>query len=248
MSGLKVLYFDIETSPIQGAVWQLYDANVFHVFRESHITMIGWKWGHQKKTNCFALPDYKNFKKDETDDSALIEHFFEVVEEADVTVAHNSPFDWKTLIAQATIHDIQVPPIQKLCTLQMARKGKYTSKKLDYLAKRFGLAGKIKTDKDLWIGVFDNDPKAWADMIKYCKQDVKVLQGVHERLAKNADITAYYDEGCPTCGSKLGFKKDGVHRTKQGSRYQRYRCKFKSCDKVMLGRKMLGKTEYKVTV
>jgi len=62
---------------------------------------------------------------------------------------------------------------------------KFNSNRLDYIAQYLGVGGKTSTSYDLWKDiVLKNDKKAMNTMVLYCKNDVEILQKVHEKLLK----------------------------------------------------------------
>ena len=65
-------------------------------------------------------------------------------------------------------------------TLKLSRsKFKFNSNKLDYIAKYLGMGEKIKTEFGLWKDiVLNKDKDAMAKMVKYCQQDVRLLEKV----------------------------------------------------------------------
>jgi DNA-directed RNA polymerase subunit RPC12/RpoP len=112
------------------------------------------------------------------------------------------------------------PQYTTIDTLKQARSTfRFNSNKLDYIANFLGIGSKLETGFGLWRDiVLHNDKKALASMIKYCKNDVVILEKVFNHLSsyvphKTHRGVALYDDrnSCPHCGSKhINMNK---HRT-----------------------------------
>ena len=85
---MKIAYIDIETAPSLGYVWQMWEADVLKIEKEWYIMSFAVKWDNDK-TKCYALPDFKNYKKNPEDDSELVKKLWEVFNDADIVVGHN---------------------------------------------------------------------------------------------------------------------------------------------------------------
>jgi len=102
------------------------------------------------------------------------------------------------------------PKYTTIDTLKIARsKFRFNSNKLNYIAKFLGIGQKIHTDLDLWKNIMLNKDKAALDkMVKYCKNDVILLEKVFSHLNTHIEPKTHYgvinnnDRGsCPECGS-----------------------------------------------
>jgi hypothetical protein len=116
----------------------------------------------------------------------MIGKFLEVAEEADELVAHNgNHFDLKWFNTQCLAHGYTpLTEPKTVDTLAMARKHFYlNSNRLDYIAKFLFGKGKDSPNYDVWKRiVLDNYPAALAEMVDYCKQDVRLLERVYDRI------------------------------------------------------------------
>lgn len=90
-TGPKILFLDIETSPIIMASWELRPPNASSVWveRDTFILCFAYKWAHEKKTHCLSLPDYPLYKKNKRSDKALAADIWKLLDEADCVIAHN---------------------------------------------------------------------------------------------------------------------------------------------------------------
>jgi len=178
----KVLIYDIETSPNIGWFWRAgYKQNIQpnQIVKERAIICVSYKW--QGEDEVYNLTWDKN-----QCDKFLIEQFVEVLNEADLIVAHNGDnFDLKWLKTRALFHRIpMLPNYKQFDTLKVAKSKLYlNSNRLDYISKFLGFEGKIQTTPDLWNKVVMlNDRNAMKDMLDYCDEDVRQLENVYNEL------------------------------------------------------------------
>ena len=179
----RILIFDIETSPNIGWFWRAgYKLNIQpnQIIKERAIICISYRWKGEKEVYNLAWDS-------EQDDKFMLEQFIEVMNEADLLVAHNGDrFDLKWIKTRALFHGINTMLIDypSLDTLKLAKKKfNFNSNRLDYIAKFLGFEGKIKTTGELWNNVcIQNDREALKEMIAYCDEDVVQLEKVYDAL------------------------------------------------------------------
>jgi len=208
---LKVLFFDVETCPVLAWIWR--SGNKISVQHDQikkgqrfNIICICWKWNDNKQ--IYSL-DWGIKTQDST---KMIADFTKEIEKADIVVAHNGDrFDIKQVNTQRLLNK-QEPinwPTSEDTLKQFRKYFAFPSYKLDYLSKVLGSAGKDKMDFQDWIDIVEGkDPKALAKMIKYCKQDVRLLEKVFDsakvffKPKMNAGIALGNGRfACPRCGS-----------------------------------------------
>jgi uncharacterized protein YprB with RNaseH-like and TPR domain len=205
----KIAFFDIETSPIMGWTWGMYEQNVIDIKVPWHMLSFAWKWQGQKKIKTYALPDYPSYKKNPEDDSALVKDLWALFDQADILIAHNGDkFDIKKANARFLKHGLPPPtPFKSIDTLKIARnKFAFSSNRLNDLGAHFGLGRKMPhTGWDLWKKCLSGDPKAWQTMRRYNARDVELLEAVYLKLrawGAHPNLNAYTDHGgCPVCNS-----------------------------------------------
>lgn len=229
----KVLLFDIENSPLITANWGLYDQNAVWMVQDWHLLCFSYKWDGQKKVHNKSLPDYATYKKDRTNDRELVKDLWKLFDEADIIVAHNGDrFDIRKANAKFIEHGLPVPSGYKTVdTLKIARKvGAFTQNRLDYLADKLGVGRKLQTGGyTLWQDCMAGDEKAWKKMIRYCNQDIRVLDGVYQKIkawhTSFPDMTLYTGKRghCKQCQSPR-LEKRGFEYLKVKV-FQRLRCK-----------------------
>lgn len=236
--GARVLFIDIETAPILMASWSMRspEAGAVYVLRDTYILMASYKWSHERTVKTVSLPDFPRYKRHRHDDKDLCGHLRNLLDTADIVVAHNGDsFDIKKIRSRFMVHGFSPPsPFKTIDTLKIARSAKFDSAKLDNIGRYLGEGRKIPhTGAALWQGcVEDGDPKAWRIMRRYCKQDTALLERVYHRLkpwaVTHPDMRLYTgSDGCPKCEStnvqrrgtmvKLSTKRHRFHCQDCGS-------------------------------
>ena len=213
---MKVLLWDIETAPIQACVWGLFQQDIHHdsIIHDWFVICASYKWLDEKEVHAVSVG--KKFR----DDKKVIQALYQVLCEADVIVGHNGDaFDLKKFNARAIFHGLPpIPHKQTVDTLKTARRHfKFTSNRLDYLGQFLGVGKKMDTPKGLWMRALFGDREAIDTMVRYCKQDVLLLEKVYHKLRPhmrnhpNHNLYSPKEEKCcPKCGNerlrKSGFK------------------------------------------
>jgi DNA polymerase III, epsilon subunit and related 3''-5'' exonucleases len=237
---MKVLLFDIETAPLLGYAFGLYEQNILHVVRDSFMLCFAYKELGRPGVICKSLRDYSLYKKDKFDDRELVKELHAALESADILIAHNGDaFDIK--VANARFIKNGLGPVSEkisIDTLKEARKRfRFSSNKLDDLAQYAKIGKKKETGKALWIDCINGDIKAWKKMEEYNIHDVKLLEGVYTWLRPymkshpNLNVISGTATKCPACLSS-DHVKDGYKYSNNGV-YQKYRCK--GCGKPFIG-------------
>lgn len=249
----RILIFDIETSPIKAWVWNRWKQNVYLEQTISEWFMICWsaKWLGSEYTMSDCLRPEEIIKED---DSRIVKQIWELLNEADIVVAHNGDcFDLPKLNSRFIVHGL-VPPTtySSIDTKKVAKHVfGFSSNKLDALATYFGIENKIETSFELWKDCLEGNAEALSYMEKYNVKDVEILEEVYLHLRpyiKNhpniANITSV--AGCASCGSqKLELVKDHYYYTGV-SKFYLYRCK--DCGALVRGRKNLAKKVSTISV
>lgn len=179
----KILIFDIEKMYAKAAIWQTGKQYVGHhqLLDNSRIICICYKWLGEKTVH--SLTWNKN-----RCDKTMLRKFNKIAGEADFLVAHNGEnFDVKELRTAIAIRGLadawcETPVIDTLKDYR--RMFRFDSNRLDTLGQKFAGSGKDKMVFQDWIDVDNGDQAALKKMVKYCKQDVKLLEKVYKRLEK----------------------------------------------------------------
>lgn len=225
------MLLDIETAPSLGWVWGKWEQNVIDFKRDWYMLSYAYKWSTEKKVTAVGLIDFPTtFASNLENDTQLVKSLWNLLDEADIVVAHNGDsFDLAKINTRFLIHKLSPPSLYKTVdTLKIARKiFAFDSNKLDDLCHYLGLGRKLPhTGFHLWKGCMTGDPKAWAMMKKYNGHDVELLEKVYYRLRPWATTHPNVNQGaidaCPKCGSKH-IQHRGFSYTRFSEK-QRYQC------------------------
>jgi len=226
-----VLYYDIETKPLQAWLWSPGKQFVNHkqlVKQHSRygIICVTYCWNDDRPAQCI------DWGYEEQDTARVVREFDKVIRQADHIIGKNNKrFDDKMINAARMLEGL--PPMPSWASTnddleqQMRRFFRLPSQSLDYISNQLGLGGKIKMEMQDWIDIVEknsNGEKALAKMIKYGKKDVVDTRSLWYRLEKY--IEPKFNEhlgGCEDCGS-FNRKKSGFAYSAAGKR-QRYTCK-----------------------
>lgn len=227
----SILVLDIETAPDVVWTWGVYQANAISVKEHWYVLSFAAKWVGQSKVIVRGLCDYPDYDPSENDDSQLLRELWDLLERADVVVAHNgASFDVRKLNARFIDLGFDPPPPYKVIDTKrdLKRVAWFSSNKLDWLSKQFKLGEKIPTDFSLWEGCMTGKKDAWKKMLEYNKHDVVLTEKLYHKIAPwidqpNANIFTKGDR-CPNmaCGSTHLVKR-GIYAAKTRT-YQRYLC------------------------
>jgi len=225
-TGPKVLYFDIET----------YGGLKAHM---SEVSMIGYKWAHEKETHVISGFDFpKEFKKDFADDKPVLKAFSALVEQADVIIAHyGQKFDRCFINSRIEKHGL--PPLKPVRLIDTWRISKdnfaLQGNSLNVLLKFFNAPDqKVDLTYEEWRKVQRGDLKSLKKLRDHCRNDVAGMAWIFENHLSH--YTNYlpnhnlYKKGeenvCPHCGSKEIMKKGFVYtRTAVNQQYQCKSCR-----------------------
>jgi hypothetical protein len=234
--GPKVLVFDIETAPILGYVWKLWDNDLALNQVESDWYILSWsaKWLNDPESKVMYM-DQRNAKNIE-DDKKLLKKIWHLLDEADIVITQNGKsFDHKKLNARFILNGFQPPSSYKhIDTKLIAQKHfGFTSNKLEYMSDKLCTKyKKLKHGKfsgfEMWKQCLAGNLEAWKEMEIYNKHDVLALEELYRKLIpwdNGVNFNLYHDDCTNTCkcGSSL-FIKNGFYYTSSG-KYQKYRCK-----------------------
>lgn len=232
--GAKVLFFDIETSPILGNVWSLWQQNVGlnQIAQDWYVLSWAAKWQHEDK----VMYQDKRASWDSEDDSELLEGIWKLLDEADIVVGQNSKrFDEKKLNARFVLNGMKPPSTYRsVDTLEIAKRHfGFTSNKLEYmsdkLCKRYK---KLKHGKfagfELWKECLRGNTEAWDEMEDYNIHDVLALEELYDVLKpwyrSHPNMNIYTDTEDVSCVCGAGeWVHNGYHYTNV-SKFDRFRC------------------------
>ena len=218
---LKVLFFDIETSPMVTYAWSPYTKYLgpHQIIHDPFMLSWAAKW---RGSNTVLSQRLEPGEAVNRNDQRIVSGLAGLVRDADIIVCHNSDkFDVPTLNWRVIQMDLEpLGPKKTIDTLKLSKKSFRTPyHRLDELAKRLGVGEKIETDFQLWRDCMDGNLLALKEMDKYCRHDVEILEAVFERFLPHVKglprlVDAGWDgqECCPTCGSTHLWNR-GYYRT-----------------------------------
>jgi len=230
----KIILIDIETSPLTTYTWSAFEDNALKILEFSKIMSVAYKDLHSPTVSCKAVADYKGYKKGEINDEKLVREIWEVLDKADIVIAHHGDrFDLPKLNSRFVYYGLTAPSYYKsIDTKKIAsRYFKFDSNSLNNLSAYLSLGAKAETGGfSLWDKCIQGDKDAWKKMKAYNVYDVVLLEKVYLTLRPfmenhpNLNIISGSTEAhaCHTCQSKNTVKQ-GFKITVTGKK-QRYQC------------------------
>lgn len=224
----KILFFDLETSPIKSAVWSLWNNNVGlnQIFNDWYLLSYCAVWADSNE------PMYKD-KRDSAhteDDKELLKDLWKLLDEADFVVGHNiRKFDVKKLNARFILNGFTKPSTFRMIdTLEIAKESfAFTSNKLEYLTDKLCNQHKKSTHGkfagfNLWSECLKGNQEAWQEMEEYNIMDVLSNRELYEVLAPWSNKLPNLDVYTESEDLSDEWVEDGCHYTNLG-KYTRYR-------------------------
>lgn len=224
---MKILFFDLETTPNLVWTWGLFNQNIGinQVVKPTEVMCFGARWLGSKKVVFKSV--YHDGKE------AMLKELHRLVDEADYICGWNSrSFDHKHINREFLENGIQPPsPAKDLDLMLTARRQfRFTSNKLDYVAQALQVGEKVKhSGFELWSKCIAGDRKAWAEMKRYQVQDVNLLVDLYHKLKPwldgqhpNAGLFNGKPDSCIVCGSDYLVVKGRAYTATAS--YPRYQC------------------------
>jgi hypothetical protein len=228
----RILLLDIESAPMEVYVWQLFKNNYIspdNVIKDWSILTWSAKWLFEpeiisrKVTGSDAV---------DRDDISILNDLWLLLDEANIVIAHNGKrFDVRKINARFALNDLTPPlPYRVIDTLQVARQNfAFSSFKLDYINKLFGLTQKGHPGWDIWKRAVKGEEEALEEMRAYCDNDVAILEELYLQIRPwvkgHPNVGLYIDtetSACTNCGNTK-LKWGGSYYTPAG-RYSAFRC------------------------
>lgn len=245
-SKLRVLFWDIETSPILCWLFKPgYGINVgpeaIKDGEKTDIICLSWKWLGKREVRSL------DWGLRTQNSEAMIDAFTKVIESADLVIGQNGDkFDMRHFNTQRMLHK-QKPiawPTSEDTLKQMRKHFAFPSYKLDYIAKLLTGSGKASMELRDWVQIKQYKSAKHLDkMLRYNRRDVRKLESVFKRIepyctpklhaGKAAGLSGL---SCPRCASTQQAKNGTKVRIT--GRYQRYQCS--DCGTVYLDSKRVA--------
>ena len=117
--------------------------------------------------------DLKAFKKNPLDDTFVLRRIWDVLDKADVIIAHNANFDKSWILGRFLQLGWKLPSkFSVVCSYKGLSRYNFTSKKLDFLSKQLLGTRKIATDFSLWDRCSNGELAAFEEMMEYNIGDI----------------------------------------------------------------------------
>ena len=229
----KILFFDIETTPMISYTWGRWHQNVSleQTVQESYMLCWSASWMHSTEVFGDCLTPEESVKGD---NNRIIESLWRCVDEADILVAYNGvDFDVKKINGMFFTHGLNPPsPYKVVDPCRVARaKFRFSSNRMDALAKYLGIPMKMGTDFSLWKRCMQGSKEALDYMFEYNKKDVDILKQIYIKMLpyinSHPNVCNYVDNNmaCTHCGETKNFEKiEGHYYYTDVNKYQIYRC------------------------
>lgn len=261
--GPRVLLLDIETAPLLGYVWGLWENNVAlnQIYKDWHILSWSAKWFKDESGNLYGPHDkvmYMDQRRapNVEDDTKILKGIWALLDEADIIVTQNGKsFDQRKLQARFILNGMKpTSTYRHIDTKLIAQKHfALSSHKLEYMTDKLCVKYKKQTKHgkfqgfEMWKECLKGNLAAWREMEKYNKYDVLSLEELFIKLIpwdSSINFSVYTGDDdllhkC-TCGSKAKLQKYGYAHTNL-AKYHRYKCT--RCGKETRGRTNLLSTE-----
>jgi len=197
---------------------------------------VGYKWLGEEQAQVATIDQFPKWfnKKKGLNDKGLVDFTLDLMEEAEVIVAHyGDRFDRPFFNGRCLLNGFRPPaPAKQRDTWDIARKTfKFSGNRLAHLADILKVSEK-KYHKQVpgewpgwWLRALAGDEEAIHDMAKYCRQDVQTLEKVYLKLQPydQAHPRVVEDRSrCKICGGIVEYR--GTFVTKDNS-YRRFVCR-----------------------
>lgn len=233
----KILIWDIETAPMRAYIWSIWKENIPPARLLDQWNVLTWsaKWlgSDEVMYDSLHLHDVDFSDAGGDIDRPILESLHTLLDEADITIAHNgNKFDMKKVNARFIKHKMKPPsPSRQIDTFVEAKKSfAFTSNRLDAIGEFLGVGGKAETGGfELWDRCCHGDPEAFKTMVDYNIRDIQLLEDVYLAMRpwmkNHPNLGVYSDEErpeCPKCSSTNIHWRGNA--TTQAGKFHRFQC------------------------
>lgn len=233
---MKILLIDVETQPDVVYAWSVYESNAIAVREHWQLLSFSAQWYPGGKVVTKGLCDYPGYRAGGSD-RKLLGDVWNLLDEADIVVAHNGAhFDIRKINARFIAHGMTPPSPYKIVDTkrEVKRVAAFSSNKLDWLSQQLDIGKKLEHEGwPMWQGCMAGDRAMWAKMKKYNTHDINLLRELYTRISPwitQPNAAMWSDvRVCPNpaCG-KPTLQRRGLART-MTRLYIRFQCS--SCGK-----------------
>lgn len=241
----KILVFDVEVAPTLALAFPRFKAFISPeaVIEEPYMLTWSARWLGSEEVISDKISNYEEFLTSHENDYFVVESLRDLLDEADIVIAHNENFDFGWISQQICKHGIQPhSPVKHICTLKALKKAfTLPSNSLQAACQYFGLEGKLdNVGMELWKQCKNGNRSALEDMEEYNRQDVVALTDLYYKILpfihNHPNVSLYFNNDthrCPRCSSKDVMKTDKYSYTGV-SKFEVYQCN--SCSSHIRGR------------
>jgi len=220
----KIAVLDIESRPALAYAWQQWGQDIHNAQVVEPVSMLcfAYKWVGEKGT------EFVGVNEGTPEDVAFAA--WTILDKCDALVSYNGDrYDIPHLYREFAAAGLGPPsPFKSIDLYRTAKRLKFFSHKLDYVADQLRVGRKLETGGfQLWLDVMAGDEKAWKKFERYNRRDVVVTEKLYLELLPwiknplNHNLFSE-EEGCPRCGQgtlqKRGFRYTGI------AKFQRFFC------------------------
>lgn len=245
----RIAFIDTERAP---PIWWAWESNkpqflnYGQLIQPGFFTSFQWMWEWEEKPSAISLADDEAyFRENPSCDKQIVIKALEIIDSADIVVAHNGKrFDWRHIRGRAIKHGLTPPKKPYIVdTLAEARKSAFPSNSLGALADHLDLARKEKNEAEtskLITGSMTERLEHIRKQTKYGLADLPPLKGIYYRLRpwmeKHPNMGAFTGVPCCThCGSTDFWHKGKSILDGGNAMRLSYECKNPQCGKRFQG-------------
>lgn len=202
--GPRILIYDIETAPIIGQLWSLWQEGIglVQMQQDWYIMSFAAKWLGEDEVFYYDQSESENME----DDTELLAKLWNLLNEADIVIGQNvKRFDTKKVNARFVLNGFPKPShYRQIDTMIIAKQQfGFTSNKLEYMTDKLCPEHKKSKHKqfpghELWSECLKGNPEAWDEMREYNIDDIHATEALYNVLCswdnKLPNFDVYVDE------------------------------------------------------
>lgn len=233
--GPKILFLDVETSMSLVYTFDRFKAFVKPeaVMTEPYLLTYAYAYGDEDEIHSHKLTDFDLFDFDITNDFSLVSKLRDLLDKADIVVAHNARFDVGWFNQRCCYWFIAPPsPYKVICTYsELKRHFSLPSNSLDSSTRYFNLDKKLSHEGiSLWVGCMQGKRECFEAMENYNRGDINTLKQLYLTIRPfikaHPNVSLYYKDTiprCTKCGSSSLIETDSYYYT-ASSRFKVLSC------------------------
>lgn len=247
--GPKIAFIDVESQGTVALTHGRFKTNISPkgVISEPYLLSYAVNWAHQDESEveCVGLHHLPSWEENHRNDILLVERLWEILDEADVVIAHNISFDERVINARFAYWGLEPPsPYKVVCTLKALRKYfRLPANNLDAATRYFELERKLdNAGIGLWLRCYEGDTEAMRELCNYNAGDIPTLRQLYYRtlpyIKDHPQMSHYFHDDsprCRMCGHDSLVEIEGKNSYTTLSRFEAYRCE--GCGAVQRSRK-----------